>query len=203
MPLQIEKISMETKKISGILCTVFFLLSLTVFIENANSSTLTLIDFGAAENQNIFGLAGWNTVIKDKYTNYIDPGEGVPKGTAITVGNNGDYDYQGVQGNPRAFAKGEEILVTWYNHSDKQIIFTPRISFAHAGRFEKKDAWRNMSETVVPAKGTAISFFDITDSSVGTYSLVNVNVNYANNKTLICDALQRKNHDGGDEQISI
>ncbi|OQX26124.1 MAG: hypothetical protein BWK80_12025 [Desulfobacteraceae bacterium IS3] len=181
---------METKKISGILCTVFFLILMTVFIENANSSTLTLIDFGAAENQNIFGLAGWNTAIKDKYTNYIDPGEGLPKGTAITVGNNGDYDYQGVQGNPRAFAKGEEILVTWYNHSDKQIIFTPRISFAHAGRFEKKDAWRNMSETVVPAKGTAISFFDITDSSVGTYSLVNVNVNYANNKTLICDKIE-------------
>ncbi len=172
------------------LYTVFFLLLLIFFNENANSSVITLIDFGGAENQNTFGLAGWNTVIKDKYTDYIDPGDALPKGTSITVGKNQDYDYQGVQGASRAFVKGDEILVTWYNHSDREISFSPRISFVHAGRFEKKEQWRNMSETLVPPKGTALSYFDITDDAAGSYSIVNINVNYANNKTLICDKIE-------------
>jgi hypothetical protein len=162
----------------------------TVKLPDASLKKLTLVDFGPAEGGDNFGLSGWSTVIKDKYTRYFDPGSGKPKGTTITVGTNKNYDYQGVKGKARGFGSGEQIIVTWYNNSSKKIVFAPRISFTHAGRPEKGGKWYEMSETAIPAGGKAASVFGFTDGSAGNYSLINVNVNYPNTQTLICDKIE-------------
>ncbi len=50
-----------------IITTIFFVPF--AFMENADAFATKLIDFGTDERGNTFGLAGWKTPIRDKYTN--------------------------------------------------------------------------------------------------------------------------------------
>jgi hypothetical protein len=155
------------------------------------SDSAVMIDFGKTETGNIFGLTGWNTVIKDKYTDYRDLG---PGGVTITAGNEKSYNYQGVRGTARTFKENENIVVTWYNNSDAEITFTPKISFNDSDRPDSGVAgtWQNMSAVTVSARKTAESTFTFAAASAGTYSLVNVNVNYSNSLVAICDKIELK-----------
>jgi len=154
-----------------------------------NYLSTTIIDFGSIENDNIFGLTGWNSAIKDKYTDNRNIGSG---GTTIVVGNNGDYCYQGVKGNSRIFKIGHKIKVTWYNNSDEILTITPRISFNDPDRVFTGDEgkWYFMEEARIPAKGSGYTIYDFDKTSVGNYSLVNVNGNYNNKELLICDKIE-------------
>ncbi len=82
------------------------------------SATAVLIDFGAAEAQNVFEVPGWNTAILDIYTDYVDIG---PGGTTIVVGDNSAYNFQGVTGSYRFFAEGNTVRAYWYNNSSQSI----------------------------------------------------------------------------------
>jgi hypothetical protein len=95
--------------------------ALTVTVESGEA--LLLADFGGTGAETVFGISGWNTVIKDVYTGYRSCG---PGGTVITVGSEAGYNYQGVTGQPRSFAAGERIAVTWYNNSYADRISSPR-----------------------------------------------------------------------------
>ncbi|MHC4739981.1 MAG: hypothetical protein ACYS9Y_13825, partial [Planctomycetota bacterium] len=148
-------------------------------------TTVLLVDFGGTEAGNSFGLAGWNTVIKDTYTDYRSIG---PGGTTIVTGQNPDYDYQGVTGSSRDFVIDEEIVVTWYNNSGSQITFTPRLSFTDSNRPDA--GWYSMTQTIVAPYGTNTSQFLLDAGSAGNYSLVNINCFYTNNQILICDKIE-------------
>ncbi|QTA84126.1 hypothetical protein [Desulfonema magnum] len=108
--------------------TIFFtvIAVLCLFTAYAGADQILLADFGGNGSENTFGLAGWDTVIKDCYTDYRDIG---PGGTTVTAGSNGSYDHQGVTGPVRAFAPGERIAVTWHNSSEGTVTFVPKISF--------------------------------------------------------------------------
>jgi len=151
----------------------------------STSGTILLVDFGATAGQNIFGPIGWNTVIKDVYTDYVDIG---PGGTTIVIAQNPWYDYQGVTGSARDFVVDERIVVTWYNNSASQITFTPKLSFTDPNRPD--ESWYSMSQTVIAPYGTETSEFTIDAASAGTYSLVNVNCFYTHNQILICDKIE-------------
>jgi hypothetical protein len=105
---------------------------------------ILLVNFGGTGAETVFGISGWNTVIRDVYTGYRAYG---PGGTTVTVGSAGAYDYQGVTGQPRVFAAGERIAVTWYNNSDTVITFAPKISFNDPDRRVAGTAgtWHSMS----------------------------------------------------------
>jgi len=154
-----------------------------------SSGTPTLlVKFGKSSGLNTFGLSGWSTVIKDVYTDYQDIG---PGGTTIVVGNNYSYNYQGVAGSQRSFLSGEKIRVTWYNNSTTSVTFTPNISFTSADRIGAgTGTWYPMSQVTVPAFGSATSESSFTSASAGSYSLVNVNVNYANTQVVIADKIE-------------
>ena len=155
------------------------------FTTAAAGATVLLVDFGGTQAENSFGLAGWNTVIKDTYTDYRSIG---PGGTTIVTGQNPEYDYQGVTGSSRDFVVDEKIVVTWYNNSASQITFTPRLSFTDSDRPDA--GWYSMSQTIVTPYGTNTSEFVLDAGSAGTYSLVNINCYYTNNQILICDKIE-------------
>ena len=160
---------------------------LTVTVRSGEA--LLLADFGGTAAETVFGISGWNTVIKDVYTGYRAYG---PGGTTVTVGSAGSYDYQGVSGRARTFSAGERIAVTWYNNSDTAVMFAPKISFNDPDRRVMGTAgtWRSMSSTVAGPRETAQSFFEFDENSQGIYGLVNVNVNYANHEILVCDRIE-------------
>ena len=153
--------------------------------QSAGGGTILLVDFGGTEAENAFGLAGWNTVIKDIYTDYRAIG---PGGTTIAGGSNEEYDYQGVTGTSRSFVVDEKIVVTWYNNSGSQITFTPKISFTDSDRPD--ESWYDMSQAVISSYGTGTSEFTVDGDSDGNYSVVNVNVNYTNTEVAICDKIE-------------
>ncbi|OQX27689.1 MAG: hypothetical protein BWK80_03925, partial [Desulfobacteraceae bacterium IS3] len=172
---------------------IITLLTITVLMLAgvAGADVVILVDFGKTETENIFGLTGWNTVIKDTYTYYSDLG---PGGTTIGAGNNSAYNHQGVKGTARTFKENENIVVAWYNNSDADITFTPKISFNDPDRPASgtSGTWQNMSAVTVSARKTAQSTFTFDAAAAGTFSLVNVNVNYANSKILVCDKIELK-----------
>ncbi|MFH1322025.1 MAG: LamG-like jellyroll fold domain-containing protein [Bacteroidota bacterium] len=158
-----------------------------------------LVDFGSQEQLNTFGLTGWDQVIKDVYTRNFDIG---PGGLSINTGTNRYYNFQGVTGPARIFERGDRIIVTWYNNSTEEIKFAPRISFddpdrpSHtpdeAGTWYSMSSWYNLGyqQVVIPPNGQAKAVFEFDNFTKGTYSIINVNVNYDNNKVLICDKIE-------------
>jgi chitodextrinase len=154
----------------------------------SSGSVITLVDFGSSDLSNIFGLAGWSTVIKDKYTDYQNIG---PGGTTIVVGSNYTYNYQGVMGTPANFNSGDTVRVTWYNNSANTVSFTPNITFTSPDRIiAGTGTWNPMTLVTVPSLGIATSEFAFTAANAGSYSLVNVNVNYTNNLVIIADKIE-------------
>lgn len=152
---------------------------------SASSCSIALVDFA---QPHVFGLPGWGALLKDAYTNYVAAG---PGGMAVTVGSSGQYNYQGVRGAARNFAPGEVMLAYWYNNSNAPIVFTPRISFDDGDRPGSGAAgtWHPMSTVSVPPLRTAMSQFSLSAGVAGSHSLVNVNSNYDNSQTLICDKI--------------
>ncbi|RJP64787.1 MAG: T9SS C-terminal target domain-containing protein [Ignavibacteriales bacterium] len=175
--------------------------------ENSANSNTVLVDFGATAEANVFGLSGWNTVIKSPGVNYTSSGPGglvpVPEAEEFT-------DYEGVQGSARIFQKGERIVVTWYNNSDETFIFTSRISFRDSDQPEGGSSfgnWYTMRRfsdyrytfTEIAPHTSTKTVFNITDSGVhksdSSYSLINVNLAIEWGATwpkqyLVCDKIE-------------
>jgi hypothetical protein len=152
------------------------------------SSSALLVNFGGTSSANSFGVSGFNTVIKDAYTDNQAIG---PGGMTIVTGSNGSYNYQGVRSSvARNFAAGEKIRVNWYNNSASNVSFTPKISFTDIDRVGDGAGWYSMSTVNVPANGSAVSEYTFTSSTAGSRSIINVNVNYANFKIIIADKIE-------------
>jgi hypothetical protein len=146
-----------------------------------NSCSTTIVDFG---NPHIFGLDNWTNVIEDLYTNYVE----LEDGMSITIGSNKDYDYQGVAGTSSfLFQENDSIRVTWYNANIWPRTFTPKISFIDSNRPD--NLWYLMDEITVLPDQTNFSKFTFNSTTFGTYSLVNVNVNYENNQILFARSI--------------
>ncbi|MCP4352551.1 MAG: hypothetical protein GY795_44395, partial [Desulfobacterales bacterium] len=169
---------------------IYFLL-LSSYAIAGESELITLIDFGVSENSNIYEFSDWTAPVKDVYTDYYDIG---PGGTSVAVGNNGSYNYQGVQGGDTEFKAGEKITVTWYNNSDTAVSFIPRISFDdpnRQGSYEPTGDWYDMNEITISPNTGGQTVFEFDDSSAGIYSLVNVSMTYnVEKEVLICDKIE-------------
>lgn len=154
----------------------------------ASVQPITLIDFGGTASGNSFGLSGWSTPLKDRYTDYQALG---PGGTTIVTSDTAGYNFQGISGSARTFSSGEKIVVTWYNNSTSPIAFTPKISFTDPDRISSgaTGTWYSMSAATVPAQGTATSEYVFTSGTAGLYTLVNINVNFKNNRVVVADKI--------------
>lgn len=148
-------------------------------------SCSVLVDFGdSLENSMIFDER-FDVIIKDKYTNFVD------KGTATTVGSNGSYNYQGVQSLESVeLGAGVVIRVVWFNDSDKDILFSPKISLNDADRVstEDGDTWHNFDELKISANSYGVSQFVLEDAVKTT--VINVSNNLNVNSTLVLDKIE-------------
>jgi serine/threonine protein kinase len=154
--------------------------------------SILLVDFGKDSAHNVFGLDGWSTVIKDKYTDYQDLG---PGGTCIVDGLNGGYDHQGVTGTQRNFLAGEVIQVAWYNNSASAVTISPLISFSVRNRLFDWDSAIQpgvypMTAVTIPTLGSATSAYEFTPESAGAYSVVNVNAHFDQNRAIVADKIE-------------
>ncbi len=178
------------KEVRRILIVLLILITGSGMISADSGNEITLIDFGSEEIQNTYGFEGWSVPVKDEYTGYCDIG---PGGTAITVGTEGSYNFQGIKGKKTDFFKNEIIKVSWYNNSADDITFTPRISFNDPNRI-LNDApagkWYDMDTVTVPANSSAQNRFEFGSATAGRYSVVNVNNNFDNRERLVCDKIE-------------
>jgi hypothetical protein len=164
----------------------------SINVTTSNTTTTSskiLVDFGKDATSNSFGLPGWSTVLRDNYTENRNVG---PGGMTIVIGSNPTYNYQGLKGSSRAFVAGEKIVVTWYNNSSTKAIFTPGVSFTDANRryVDPSGAWYEMSSVAIAPFSSAKSEYSFSSRTAGSFSLVNVNINYSNNQAVICDKIE-------------
>jgi hypothetical protein len=110
----------------------------------------------------------------------------------IVIGSNETYNYQGVGGSPRSFTDGETVVVTWYNNSSSPVTLTPAVSFNDPNRryVDPAGTWYDMTSATIAPYSVAKSQYAVSPSTAGTYSLVNVNVNYTNNQVIVCDKIE-------------
>ena len=186
----------------------------TILILQFNSLTFAqstvLVDFGSSEAQNVFGLPGWNNLIKSSSVSYTSAG---PGGLIPNTGVEEYDDYQGVQGTARDFVLGERIVATWYNNSDDVYRISSRISFTDpdnpnedgsGGKWytmRSFDDYRQTYSDIQPHSAQK-TVFNITDTGVhktdGNYSLVNINLTIEWYETapkpfIVCDKIELYN----------
>ncbi|NOX17410.1 MAG: T9SS type A sorting domain-containing protein [Chlorobi bacterium] len=166
-----------------------FLFLLIFFNSISFSQTTLLADFGASEAENVYGLSGWNILIKSPNVSYSSEG---PDGLLPNPGVEEFDDYQGVQGTSRNFVLGERIVVTWYNTSASETyVIAARVSFEDSDMPDAEGTdgmwytmrsfadYRNAYQEIPPGE-TIKTVFNITDSGVhattGNHSVVNVNL---------------------------
>ncbi len=186
---------------------IVFVISIFALSGKLNAQII-LVDFGKNAAENVFGLMGWNTLIKSSSVDYsaVGPGGLLPKAGV------GEYDdYQGVRGNARNFKLGERVVVTWFNSSSSETYtITARISFADStapnedgseGRWHTMrsfDDYRNGYVEIPPGESRKTAF-NITDKGVhktdGKHSVVNVNLHVQWYETepkryILCDKIE-------------
>ncbi len=188
-------------------CLVFLFVGT---IPAAYTQTTLLVDFGASAPSNTFGLAGWNTVLTSGNLTYTAAG---PGGVVVTTDVDELTDSRGVRGSARTFSRGERVVVTWFNNSDEDIIFTARISFTDSDvpeggtstgswfTMRQYDDYRNTYTRVAP-RSSCRTTFNIETAGVhktdGAASLVNINlaIEWGDNSrkpALVCDKIELMN----------
>jgi hypothetical protein len=143
-----------------------------------------LVDFVDSAEASVLADPRFDTVIHDRYTGFN------AIGTRIRVGENKDYDYQGVSGIGASLQAGDVLRMTWYNNGSQPVIFSPRVSFDVAGRYERHDdaLWHTSPAQTIEPGAHAVALFTL-DAPVET-DVINVNVNHAQSGTLILDKLE-------------
>lgn len=152
---------------------------------------LGIVDFGADDSKDKILSNAFSTIIADAYTHSFKVGK------TITVGSNGSYDYQGVQGAGLKLKTGDIIRAVWFNNSNNTIVFTPKISFNDSNRvyFDPVGDWLPMTSITIKPNQYQVSEFVITSALAGQKSIININVNYSNQKVLILDKIEYVNPD--------
>lgn len=122
--------------------------------------------------------------IADKYT-----GE-YKTGMTTVVGQNRNYNYQGVKGIGFDFYPGDTVRLTWRNNSAKSIVFAPRVSFSSEGRFSDEESamWSQLQNTSIDVGESKVEEVQISSNLYAT--TINVNSNHAGNKEIILEKIE-------------
>lgn len=150
------------------------------FISNCS----VVVDFKESQTSSIIYDSRFNTIFKDKYTDFTT------EGTSIKIGSNKNYDYQGIRGPGFTLYPGDLVRLIWKNASSEPITFAPRISFTDEDRVSSIDdtGWFTASEIKIRPAESAASTLKINE--VVRSEFINVNVNYSHNNKLILDRIE-------------
>jgi hypothetical protein len=154
-----------------------------------------IVDFKASEGQSNISDPRFNAIFKDKYTGFHN------LGTTIRIGNNKNFDYQGVKGERFKLFAGDKVRLTWKNISSKAIRFAPRISFSQQNRYQysRRNEWLQSSAIEVRPNQFGTSILKIKKTIDSNF--INVNVNYSNNRSLILDKIEFVEHKNSHSDI--
>jgi archaellum component FlaG (FlaF/FlaG flagellin family) len=144
----------------------------------------TIVDFKHSEILSEITDQRFNSVFKDRYTGFTE------QGVTIKTGNNPNYNYQGLSGTGFTLLAGDTIRMVWKNEGNNTIDFSPKVSFTQKARYKKseQDLWLNGQSIQLNPGSTAVSELILTKEISNNF--ININVNHANNKTLVLDKLQ-------------
>jgi hypothetical protein len=205
-----EVINMKNYTLKSIFLLYVFTLTFSIFTLAGRTSlaqSIILVDYGSSPSENIYGLEGWNVVLKSSNQVYSSLG---PAGLQTNSNCSEFSDYRGISGSSRNFRYGERIVVTWYNTSNQEIRFIPRISFNDPDEpdtgitgtwFTMRDFtnFRRAMITIEPLS-SAKSVFNIfrngINAAAGNHSLVNINLHIEWGEQnelkqyLICDKIE-------------
>lgn len=155
----------------------------TLNITNCNE----LVNFASIDSKDIITSNAFNKVIADKYTGNLRMGK------SIRIGGAGGYNYQGIQGTGLPMMSNDSIRSIWFNNSDKEISFTPIISFNDPDRSISGNSgqWVKMTPTIIKANQWAVSHYIFPKNWIEkNVNLINISVNYNNHQTLILDKIE-------------
>ena len=149
------------------------------------TSCESIVDFNASTYGDVISSPKFNSVISDKYSGNALIGK------TIITGQNGGYNFQGVIGDSvTEYNQGDIIRSVWFNNSDEAISFTPYISFDDPDRriSGATGTWHQMEKVRIESKQWGISNFVFDAKQAVT--VVNINANFNNHKTLILDKIE-------------
>lgn len=153
---------------------------------NPNSKILLLANFKHSSEESVFGLSGFNSIIRDIYTGFNDTG------IYTKFGMGDGYNYQGIQGQGIKFIEGDTLIFTWHNASTKKYEFRPTISFTDADRqgSDTEGTWLNINSVTLNANEGAKSVYTLSKSESGLISIINVAKNSVENSAIILDKIE-------------
>lgn len=149
-------------------------------------------DFQNGVEQESVTTEAFDTVFMDVYTNYYE------EGVAITIGDNKNYNYQGIKGAGTSISTDSVVRVVWKNYGTVAKTFTPSISFDYEGRIIYGGNWYQMSEVSIDAfdfdnqqPSEAVAYFTIgSETDLSYIDLININAGLSNNKQLVLDRIE-------------
>ncbi|MCZ7649198.1 MAG: hypothetical protein M5U26_28740 [Planctomycetota bacterium] len=158
---------------------------------NPNAERILLVDFGGANDRHRFGLAGWNQVFREQYSELTAAG---PGGVCMPAGTNPSNAYQGVKGPPRKFSAGDRIEVTWHNGSTATQLLRPRLTFTVEKRIYSEltgeGGWQRMTSVTIEPGQSGVTTFVLDAKIEGEYGLVNVGFLPQESTGLLCDKIE-------------
>lgn len=154
-----------------------------------------IVDFAAKRKSNDELLQQFTKTFSDRYTGRT------ALGSSIVIGANGGYDFQGVTSSSLNLKAGDTIRSVWFNSSENDITFTPKISFEDPDRrgWGKSGEWHNMSTiSIKPNRWNASNYLvsmAVADADADAVELININVNFNNNRALTFGKIEHINPD--------
>ncbi len=143
-----------------------------------------IVDLKHSIDESIINDSRFNRIETDKYTSFVDTG------TTIVIGSNKQYDFTSITGSGYDLWPGDKIRTEWSNHGNKAINFQPNISVTQSGRiiYSDQSQWFRSTELELLPGVTASSEW-VVEFPLSAY-LINVNSNFANNKSLVLNKIQ-------------
>jgi hypothetical protein len=170
----------------------------TIEILEADTKCELLVDFAGPNDEHIINTELFHSVIHDIYT-----GPSIVGFTTL-IGAHRDYNYQGILGSFGPTSPRNKVRGVWFNNSNQNITFTPRISFTDQDRIDLSgidNKWSFMDTVTIEPYSFATSSFK-TESYIGNiYEVININVNYTNRNVLILDRIEYVDTSTSDNQV--
>lgn len=141
-----------------------------------------LVDFLVSDEASTKPLPGWQNIFRNTYNGYTDGGIGT------TVGSNGDYNHQGISGDPISFGEKDMIRIDIKNVGDLPELLKPEVSTDFNGRRYNGGTWVTLrKQDIMPGK--TVSWY-VPMSKIATDSLDLLNVHLPNDgKALRIDTI--------------
>jgi|ETNmetMinimDraft_18_1059904.scaffolds.fasta_scaffold00380_4 hypothetical protein len=129
-----------------------------------------LVDFLVSDDASTLPVPSWQNIFHDVYSGYNDGGIGT------NVGSNGDYNYQGISGDPIAFDSKDMLRIDIKNVGNLPELVKPEVSTDFDGRRYNGGSWTQLREQDIMPGKTISWYVPISEIASGTLDMINVHL---------------------------